>query len=142
MGQVAEQPPPPKPVPIPDDLTAPYWRAAREGRLVLQRCSGCGEHQFYPRPFCLACRSADLEWVEASGRGRLHTFSVVHRTADRAFAGDVPYVFGVVELDEGPRLTVNVVDTPLESLRCDMPVRVVFTEVGDAIALPNARGEV
>jgi uncharacterized protein len=137
----AEPPVATKPIPIPDELSAPYWRGAREGRLVLQRCSGCGEHQFYPRPFCLACRGSELEWVDATGRGRLHTFSVVHRTADRAFAGDVPYAFGVVELDEGPRLTVNVVDTPLESLRCDMPVRLVFTDVDDEIALPNARGE-
>jgi uncharacterized OB-fold protein len=141
VDQVAEQPVPSKPVPVPDDLTAPYWRAAREGRLVLQRCSSCGEHQFYPRPFCLACRSTDLEWVDATGRGRLQAFSVVHRTADRAFAGDAPYVFGVVELDEGPHLTVNVLDTALDSLRCDMPVRVVFTEVDGAIALPNVRGE-
>ena len=136
-GQAA----PSKPVPIPDELSAPYWEAAGEGRLALQRCLNCGEHQFYPRPFCLACRGSELEWVQATGRGRLHTFSVVHRTADRAFAGDVPYAFGVVELDEGPRLTVNVVDTPLEELRCDLPVRVVFTRLSDEAAVPNVRGE-
>jgi uncharacterized OB-fold protein len=135
-----EQETPTKPVPISDDLSAPYWQAAREGRLVVQRCSACGAHQFYPRPFCLSCGGSGLEWVEASGRGRLHTFSVVHRTADRAFAGDVPYAFAVVELDEGPRITVNVVDTPLESLRCDMPVRVAFTEITDGVAVPNVRG--
>ena len=71
----------------------------------------------------------------------LHTFSVVHRTADRAFAADVPYVFAVVELDEGPRLTVNVVDAALETLECDIPVRVVFTSIGDDTTVPNARGE-
>jgi uncharacterized OB-fold protein len=141
MGQSDERAAPSRQVPLPDDLSAPYWQAAREGRLLLQRCSSCGEHQFYPRPFCLACRESDLKWVEATGRGRLHTFSVVHRTADRAFAGDVPYAFGVVELDEGPRVTVNVVDTPLETLRCDMAVRVVFTKLDDEVALPNVRGD-
>jgi uncharacterized OB-fold protein len=126
---------------VPDDLSRPYWEGAREGKLVLQRCKSCGEHQFYPRPFCVACRGSDLEWVEASGRGRLHTFSVVHRTADRAFAAEVPYAFAVVELDEGPRLTVNVVDTPLDALRCDAPVRMVFTDLDDRTTIPNARGE-
>jgi uncharacterized OB-fold protein len=140
-GVEPEAPAPPKPIPVFDDLSGPYWRAAREGRLLLQRCRGCGEHQFYPRPFCMACRGSELEWIEATGRGRLHTFSVVHRTADRAFAGEVPYVFAVVELDEGPRLTVNVVDTPLEALRCDMPVQMAFTEIDAEITVPNARGE-
>jgi uncharacterized OB-fold protein len=53
----------------------------------------------------------------------------------------VPYAFGVVRLDEGPFITLDVVDTPVEGLRCDLPVRIVFTEVGDGISLPNARGE-
>src|SRR5207302_7168705 len=105
---------PRKAVPVVDDLTRPYWEAAGEGRLLLQRCADCGAHQFYPRPFCLACGGRRLEWVESSGRGRLYSFSVVHRTADPAFAQDVPYVFGVVELEEGPRITVDLVETPAE----------------------------
>ena len=128
-----------KPLPVVDELNRPYWEATREGRLVLQHCTMCGLFQFYPRPFCLRCAAGELEWKDASGDGRLHTFSVVHRTADRAFADDVPYVFAVVELEEGPRITVNVVDTPLTQLRCDLPVRIVFTEVGDVV-VPNARG--
>lgn len=128
-----------KPLPIVEELNRPYWDAAREGRLLLQHCTTCGLFQFYPRPSCLRCSSGDLEWKGASGNGRLHTFSVVQRTADRAFADDVPYVFGVVELEEGPRVTVNVVDTPLDQLRCDLPVRMVFTELGPDVSIPNAR---
>lgn len=127
-----------KPLPVlGDDLSRAYWEAAREGRLLVQRCRACGEHQFYPRRHCVHCFAPEPEWVEAKGTGRLHTFSVVHRTATPGFADEVPYVFGIVELDEGPRLTVNVVDTPLEELRCDLPVRVVFTRVTDELALPN-----
>jgi uncharacterized OB-fold protein len=127
-----------KPLPVlGDDLSRAYWEAAREGRLLVQRCRACGEHQFYPRRHCVHCFAPDPEWVEAKGTGRLHTFSVVHRTATPGFAEEVPYVFGIVELDEGPRLTVNVVDTPLEELRCDLPVRVVFTRVTDELALPD-----
>jgi uncharacterized OB-fold protein len=130
-----------RPLPVVDDLTKPYWDAASEGRLLLQRCTSCGEHQFYPRPFCLGCEGDQLEWVEATGRGRLHTYSVVHRTADAAFQTMLPYAFGVVRLEEGPFITVDVVDTPLEDLRCDLPVRIVFTEVGEAISLPNATSQ-
>ncbi len=127
-----------KPLPVlGDDLSRAYWEAAREGRLLVQRCQACGEHQLYPRRHCVHCFAPEPEWVEAKGIGRLHTFSVVHRTATPGFAEEVPYVFGIVELDEGPRLTVNVVDTPLEELRCDLPVRVVFTRVTDELALPN-----
>ena len=127
-----------KPVPVLDDLSRVYWEAGGEGRLLIQRCRGCGEHQFYPRGHCVHCFGRDLDWVQASGAGRLHTFSVVHRTSDPAFADDVPYVFAIVELDEGPRLTVNVIDTPLSELCCDMPVRVVFSRLTDEIAVPNA----
>jgi uncharacterized OB-fold protein len=126
-----------RPLPVLDDLSRVYWGAACEGRLLLQRCQACGEHQFYPRRHCVHCFAPDPDWVEAKGTGRLHTFSVVHRTSAPGFAGDVPYVFAVVELDEGPRLTANVLDTPLDELACDLPVRVVFTRVSDEIALPN-----
>lgn len=127
-----------KPLPVIDDLGRTFWSAAKEGRLLVQRCSACGTHQFYPRLHCITCGTPDPEWVQARGTGKLHTFSIVHRTADAAFAAEVPYAFGIVELDEGPRLTVNVVDTPLDELVCDMPVRIVFTNVTDEFALPNA----
>jgi len=127
-----------KPVPLEDDLSRPFREAALEGGLLIQRCRSCGSHQFYPRRHCVTCFARDPQWVEASGAARLHTFSVVRRTADRAFADDVPYVFAVVELAEGPRMTVNVVDTPLDELRCDMPMRIVFSRQADDLVLPNA----
>jgi uncharacterized OB-fold protein len=130
-----------KPAPVLDDLSRPYWEGAREGKLLLQRCVSCRRHQFYARPFCLSCKHSELEWVEATGKSTLHTFSVVHQTADRAFAEEVPYVFAVVELSEGPRLTVDVVDTPVERLRCGLPVRIVFTDLGGDVVVPNARGD-
>jgi uncharacterized OB-fold protein len=128
-----------KPLPIlADELSRTYWQAAREGRLLLQRCRACGGHQFYPRGHCARCHAPERpEWVEAKGTGRLHTFSIVYRTAEAAFREEVPYVFAVVELDEGVRLTANIVDTPFEELCCDMPVRVVLTCATEEIALPN-----
>jgi uncharacterized protein len=130
-----------RPLPVLDELSGVYWRAAHEGRLLLQRCTSCGRHQFYPRGHCVHCFAADPAWVEARGTGRLHTFSVVHRTSAPAFRDEVPYVFAIVELDEGPRITANVVDVPIDRLVCDMPVRVVFTPLTGDLSLPNVTAE-
>jgi uncharacterized OB-fold protein len=123
--------------PIPDEHSRAYWDAAAEGRLLIQRCTACGAHQFYPRRHCASCLAADPEWVQASGRGRLHTYSVVHRTPNPEFAGETPYVFAIVALDEGVRMSARVVDVPHERLACDMPVRVVFATGEDGVTHPS-----
>ncbi len=94
-----------------DAITAPFWDAAREHRLVLQRCSACGAHQFYPRAFCLACdRDNALEWVEARGTGVVYSVVTVHMQVMPDL--EPPYQVAVVGLAEGPRLTTNIVGNP------------------------------
>jgi uncharacterized OB-fold protein len=91
-----------------DPLSAPFWEAAREHRLVLQRCSACGAYQFYPRPFCIACDRDDaLEWVDASGTGTVYSAVTVHMPVSEDL--DPPYQVAIVELAEGPRITSNIV---------------------------------
>lgn len=114
--------------PITDARSREFFDAAAEGRLLIQRCRTCRTPQFYPRAHCTTCFSADIEWVEASGRGTLHTFSVVHKTPNPEFAADTPYVLAIVDLDEGVRMTSRVVDVPLDEVCCEMPVRVVFPD--------------
>jgi uncharacterized OB-fold protein len=123
--------------PIADEHSRAYWDAAAAGRLLIQRCSACGHLQFYPRRHCTACFAPDPDWQEARGTGRLHTFSVIHRTPNPEFAGECPYVFAVVELDEGVRMSTRIVDTPHDRLACDAPVRVVFTERSGGVTLPT-----
>jgi uncharacterized protein len=94
-----------------DALTVPFWRAAAEHLLIVQRCSDCGHHQLYPRPFCTACRSDAVEWVPAAGTGTVYTLTTVH--VEIAPDMKPPYVVAVVELDEGPRLTTNLTDAEL-----------------------------
>jgi uncharacterized OB-fold protein len=125
-----------KPVPLTDGLSEVYWQAAREHRLLIQRCAACAAYQFYPRSHCSACLSAAPEWVQASGRGRLHTFSVVHRSTNPEFAGDCPYVFAIVELDEGVRLSTRIVQTPVEALACDAVVEVAWPQAPTEPPLP------
>jgi uncharacterized OB-fold protein len=118
------------PTPTPDSI--PFWEAAKEGRLVVQRCRACGDHYFYPRDHCPRCGSADVEWREASGRGRLVSYVINHRPMPPADPS-VPQVIALVELEEGVRMLTNVVDTPPDPdlLPLDAEVQVGFVARGD-----------
>lgn len=122
---------PSRPVPLPDHRSEQFYSAAAEGRLLVQRCEGCGALQFYPRGHCTRCFASNLKWSEVSGRATLHTYSVVHRTPNVEFADDVPYVLAIVDLEEGVRMTSRVVDVAAEHLRCDMPLQVVFRPIAE-----------
>jgi uncharacterized OB-fold protein len=124
-----------KPVPSPSAVTQPFWDGLREGRLRIQRCGECGQHVFYPRTVCKHCMSERLEWVEASGKGTLYSFTIVRRAMNPAFQEDVPYVYAIVELEEEPRVTTNVVNCDLEALRVDMPVKAVYDSVTPEVTL-------
>lgn len=86
-------------------LTRPFWDAASEGKLLVQRCEDCNEAVFYPRALCPHCWSANLRWERASGRGTLKSFSVVHKPGHPAWLAVAPYVVGLVRLEEGPTMT-------------------------------------
>lgn len=96
-----------------------YFAAADEGRLLVKTCTDCGEAFHYPRALCPFCRSAATEWRESSGRGVIYSFTVLRRMP-------IPYAVASVQLAEGPRMITNIVDCDFDSLRCGLPVRVVF----------------
>jgi uncharacterized OB-fold protein len=91
-----------------DPLSAPFWDAASRGELIIQRCSDCGQYQFYPRPFCLACQSDNVSWTPASGAGTIYSQTTVHIQVRPELTP--PYTVAIVELDEGPRLTAIIVN--------------------------------
>ena len=129
-----------EPVATPD--TAHYWQSARDGVLVLRECVPCGQAYFYPRSFCPNCLGDDVRWIEASGRGTLHTYIICNQPAP-GFESDVPYAIAIIELLEGPRVMGNIVDVEVtpENLVLDMPLEVTFVEVG-ATVLPQWRQSV
>ena len=131
--------PPAKPVPDVDATLAPYFTAAKERRLVVQRCTGCGALRFPPRELCSACLSNGVEWTDVSGRGAVFSFNVMHQIYHPAFAPEVPYAVVVVKLAEGPKLVSNVVDCPPHEVRIGMPVEVVFEDVAPDVTLPKFR---
>jgi uncharacterized protein len=126
-------------LPTPDAETQPWWDAAREGRLLIKRCSSCGRPHFYPRPFCPHCWSTAVEWEEASGRATLYTFSIVRRNDLPPFNERVPYVAAVVDLAEGVRMMTNVVECELDDVEIGMPLEVVFQPISDDVTIPVFR---
>lgn len=118
--------------------TQPFWDATAEGRLVLPRCRKCQIVVWYPRSFCPACHTHGVDWVEASGRGTIYSFSVI-RKGEGPFREASPYVLAYVELEEGPRLLTNIVDCDPERLEINQAVEVVFAETDKGTALPRFR---
>jgi uncharacterized OB-fold protein len=122
---------PPRPAPEVTGHAAPFWAAARDGRLVIQHCPVCGHYQHYPRPWCTNCLHESPEFVESSGEGTIYTFTVIRRSAIPAFAARVPYVLAFVDLDEGVRLVTNIVDCDAEAVRIGQRVRARFEAIDD-----------
>lgn len=112
--------------------TETYWEAATRGILLLKKCEACGETHFYPRVMCPNCFSPDTVWYEASGRGKIYSFSIMRRA-------EVPYVIAYVTLAEGVTMMSNIVDCDFDSLEIDQDVEVTFRDAEDGQALPVFR---
>ena len=115
---------------VANGLTGPYWRAVTEGRLELPACDECGAFHFYPRVACPACGSTSISWKAAGGTGHIYSYTVVNRSPGEAFADEVPYVLAAVALDEGPHLMTRIVDCEIGDVRVNLPVRLLFRNVG------------
>lgn len=130
--------------PLPQPMTPeakPYWEGARDGKLMIPKCRACGKAFLYPRVLCPFCASREIDWIQASGRGRLYSFEIAHQILNKAFKVKTPVVLAMVELEEGPRLLTNLVEVEPDpaTLRCDMPVEVVFEKLTDQVSLPMFR---
>ncbi|HLG74140.1 MAG TPA: Zn-ribbon domain-containing OB-fold protein [Chloroflexota bacterium] len=131
-----------KPAPIADEDTQPFWDACKAHELRVQQCSACGRFRWPPRGFCPACFSWEHTWARLSGRGTVHSFSVVHHVVNPAFKAEAPYVVALISLEgtEGHvKLASNVVGCPWEEVRVGMEVEVVFQELNEDITLPKFR---
>jgi uncharacterized OB-fold protein len=118
-------------IPIIDPASAPYWDAAREGRLLIAKCRTCQRVHHYPRPFCPHCWSEDVTPVAASGSGTLYTYSTVYVNDLSPFRDRLPYIAAIVELAEGPKVMTAIEGAPPEQLRIGMAVAATFRPVDD-----------
>lgn len=124
-----------RPLPQPTADTAPYWEGLARGVITLPHCPACRHAVFPPRPFCPSCLGRDLEWSEIPARGRLLTWSVVHRATLPAFFGETPYVYALVELAGGVRVPTRIVTADFDRLEMGLEVEAVFEPVENATLL-------
>ncbi len=128
-----------KPIPDVDDpVSKPFWEGARERKFRLPRCTSCNRVHWYPRLICPHCHATEIEWFEASGEGRIHTFAVQHR-AFGGWADEVPFVTAYIDLNEGDRMftVLRGVDPKAPTLAwVGSKVRVEFEEANDKTFIP------
>lgn len=126
----------PAPRETPDN--APMLRAWREtGTLLLQRCGGCGKPVFYPRAQCPHCWSSDLGWFEATGRGTVRTYTLIHRGLPEPFAGEAPIVLAEIDLDEGVAMIARIIHPVPDGLRTGDRVTLLAPERARKFPLPT-----
>lgn len=121
-----------KPLPNVDADIQPFWDGLKEHRFLLFRCKRCGEH-YWPAAFCRNHPNepffGNLEWADASGRGKVFTFNVHHIAFHPGFQEDIPYVYALIELDEGPLFGTNLIDCDPADVHIGMPVEVAYRDV-------------
>lgn len=114
-----------------------FFAAAREGKLMIQRCADCGALRHPPGPACPECRSFQWEPLECSGRCTLHSYTVIHHPKDPAFT--YPLAVGLVDLEEGARLVADIAGVDHDELESGMELRVSFAEHAHGEVLPQLR---
>jgi len=129
-------------VPTPNQDSRAYWDALREHRLTFQKCAKCGTIRHYPRPVCDRCYSMDVTWVDASGRGTVHSWSVAHHPFHFGLKTDVPYTLVTVDMEEGVRMQAQLrsrdgsPNRQAAGIKIGTPVEVRFETVKEDLVLP------
>lgn len=128
-----------RPLPYADEVSAPFWDAAHQGALHIQRCTSCRHWIHAPVLACPACGSEALAFETASGRASIYSWTILHTAPAPGFRDRLPLVIGIVELEEqkGLFMTANIINTPTEKLRLGLPLHVVFERLTDEITLPQ-----
>lgn len=132
---------PSKPLPasfILDELDQPFWDAAAKHQLVIHQCQAC-KISYWPASVCREHGDKHMQWVPASGRGVVYTYTVFHRPFLKEWQRDVPYNVAVIELAEGPLVFSNIVGVPNDEIRCGMAVEVLFEDVQPGVSIPKFR---
>ncbi|MGI8926632.1 MAG: Zn-ribbon domain-containing OB-fold protein [Tepidiformaceae bacterium] len=126
-------------MPEPTPTSQPFWDAARQHRLLIQRSKKTGQHVFYPRSVSPFGPDDELQWIEASGRATVYSYTVARRPTAPQWGDEVPYVIAIVELEEGPHMTTNIVGCDPEAVFVGMPVVVEYDDVTPEVTLVKFR---
>lgn len=132
-----------KPRPNVDEEILPFWEGLKRHEFLLLRCRTCGAW-YWPAAYCRNHENepfmGNMQWQPASGRGKVFTFNVHHWAFDPAFKEDVPYVYALIELDEGPMFGTNIVGCSPGDVKIGQPVEIIFEDhPEEGFTLPKAR---
>lgn len=131
-----------KPLPSVDEDIEPFWLALKQHEFKLFRCKKCGAW-YFPAAYCRFHDNepymGNMEWAKASGKGKVFAFNIHYRAFDRSFENDVPYVYALIELDEGPIFATNVIGCDPKEVKIGMPVEIVYEDITEQFTLPKMR---
>jgi len=129
-----------RPAPGISDDTRFFWEGAKEGKLLIQRCTSCGTLRHPPGPSCPQCHAFEWDTVQASGRGTVYSFVVMHYPEVPPF--EHPNPIGLIELEEGTRLIAQLIGVKPGEVQVGQAVQVEFHTFDTAagpMALPQFR---
>jgi uncharacterized OB-fold protein len=129
----------PRPVPVPDADSAPFWENCRAHQLSAQRCDNCKGWRWPAAAVCPHCRTFGGTWTNVRGTGTISSFVVVHQATHPAFTDAVPYTVIFVALDEAPDdllMLSNITGIAWEDVRVGMRVEAAFEDLAEGAAVP------
>jgi uncharacterized protein len=116
----------PRPGPVPDEDSAPFWDGLREHKVLVQKCANCAQVRFPSMPGCPHCGSPAAERIAVSGAGRIYSWIVAHRPVGSLTEAEVPVAIATVELAEGCRMLGRL--DPSVQPAVDLPVAPLFVD--------------
>lgn len=123
-----------RPRPLIDDDNRVFWEELKNHKFMLQHCNDCQKFIFYPRIICPHCYSENISWKETNGQGKIESYTVVHR-AMPPFKDEVPYVVGIIQLNEGVKMMSRIINKS-EEVAIGKNVSVVYQNIEDDLTLP------
>jgi uncharacterized OB-fold protein len=121
-----------------DPADVPFWEGCGKGTFLLHRCNRCQRH-YWPASRCIEHGDEAMQWVEASGRGKLYTYTIMHRAYTQDTRDKVPFVVAVVQLEEGPFFHSNILECGYDQVAIDMPLEVVMQPHESGLSVPQFR---
>ena len=123
-------------LPDPDEDSFEFWEGLKQGRLLTQACNICSQMNYPPMVMCSECGSFNFQWREIEGGGVLYSYVVTHQPIHPSLVDYTPFLTALIELDEGPRITSNIVNIQPEEAEIGMRLRLELFEVNPQITLP------
>lgn len=130
-----------RPLPEITDQTRPFWTAAKNRKLAMQRCGRCGTLNFFPKPWCIECGGRSLAWVEVRPQGTVYSYTVAYKVMMNfpGWKDELPLVMCIIDLDDGARMYGQLTGCAPEQVCIGMRVEAYFEDISDDAAIPKFR---